>query len=67
MRLILFSFAFNPTTKELTYTGNINPPEIGLPVALKILQDALISQAQQKGNDVKKQTKRKEAESEKGS
>ena len=45
MPLILFSFAFNPETKELTYIANIRPPEAQLPMALRILQDALISQA----------------------
>ncbi|MBA7669492.1 hypothetical protein ES703_77623 [subsurface metagenome] len=54
MPLIIFSFAFNSETKELTYTANIQPPEATLPMALRILQDALISQAVQRaGNQAK--------------
>lgn len=52
MQLILFSFAFNPETQELTYTGNIGPPAAVLPMAMKILQDALMAEALQRASNV---------------
>lgn len=51
MQQILFTFTFNPDTKELIYTSNIKPPEIALSTALRIIQDAVISQARQQGVD----------------
>ena len=63
--LILFSFAFDPKTKGLTYNMNIEPKAVWLPMALKILQNALIEQARQQG-DGKKPSKPKEVQSEKG-
>lgn len=51
MQLILFSFAFDPETKALTYTANIDPPEARLPMVMKILQDALVAEALQRASE----------------
>ena len=43
MPLIIFSFAFNPETKEATFSGNVEAD-----VALTILQRLVVAQAVQR-------------------
>ena len=50
MALILFTFAFDPETKVLTYAGNIAPAEVALPMAVQILQEALVGEALQRAS-----------------
>lgn len=65
MPIIIFSFAFNSETKELTYTANIQPPEAQLQVASQILQDALIAQAVQRAGKQAKAADKKVAKAKK--
>jgi len=57
---ILFTFTFNTESKEIIYRSNIAPPEAQLPVALQILQNALIAGSQMPNGKGKPDTGKKE-------
>lgn len=52
---ILFSFSYNPETKEAAMTGNIPAPQ-----ALQILQQLVIAEAVRKAGEAGKKEEEKE-------
>jgi len=59
MSAIIFSLTFNTETKELTYVSNIAPPEAQLPMAQRLIQEAIVSEAVNKAKAADKAIKEK--------